>query len=327
MSTKVKVIFFVFAFALLGALIWMAYNTTPVEAGNHDPIYFTVEEGTGAYQIGENLEEQGIIKSALSFKIMTKVWGYGDKYKAGTYEFNKGMNLETIVDMLVNGETAGRTFTITEGQTIDKVADQLEAEGIINKKDFYYEVEHGKFDFDFMDQLPKGPTRFEGFLFPDTYSVPLDADAHTVINTMLKGFEQAMYANGLVEEIKQDGRSLYTIITEASIVQREAGSASEYANVASVIDNRLAIDMSCRWTASFPTSTKKTRSGPPTRTSRWIPTTILIRTRGCLPGPSARPAWTPSRASCIRLIRITCTSSPARRWTAPTSTPRPTRTS
>ncbi len=43
-----------------------------------------------------------------------------------------------------DGDTAGKTFQVIEGMTIDKVADQLEAEGIVTKADFYREVEEGE---------------------------------------------------------------------------------------------------------------------------------------------------------------------------------------
>lgn len=219
------------------------WGTKPVNPGDDTPIYVTIEEGSGTAAIAEALDEAGVIRDKTIFRLQSRHQGYDGQYKAGTYELNKTMNVFQIMDKMADGDMYGLTFTVIEGQTIDKVADQLAEEGVIDQKDFYYEVEHGTFDYDFMTLLPEGPTRLEGFLYPNTYTVEPHADAHDVIDAMLGSFDNSMRESGLYDEVAASDKDLYTVITEASIVQREAGKVEEMPRVASVIENRLSINM------------------------------------------------------------------------------------
>ena len=243
MKKKILIAVLAVLILMVGAGGVLISQTGAVDAENTETIYVAIEEGSYLSQIADTLEDAGVINSAGVFKIYAKIKGNAEQFKAGTYAFNKAMNMNEIMQAMVDGKTASRSFTVTEGQTIDKVAAQIEAEGVCDQAEFYKEVESGTFDYPFRDQLPEGPTRLEGFLYPDTYQLPLDVTAHEVVDMMLDAFDTTMVEDGIYEAVEADGRDLYTVITEASIVQREAGSVSEYGKVASVIDNRLAIDM------------------------------------------------------------------------------------
>ena len=76
-----------------------------------------------------------------------------------------------------------------------------------------------------------------GFLFPETYEFYTDATAEDVINKMLSKFE---------EEYKKTGGSyedISTIITKASMVEREAKLDEERSMIAGVLENRLNTGM------------------------------------------------------------------------------------
>ncbi len=238
---KAGIVILIIIIVFLGAMaITNVFLSQPVDEKNPQEITVVIDSGSGTGQIATLLKEKGLIKKDWFFKAKSKLKGYDGKYLAGTYIFTKSDSLDVIMRDLVEGNTAGQTFQIIEGQTIDKVADQLEDEGIVKKEDFYDQVEHGEFPYDFMEYLPEGPTRLEGFLFPDTYEVPLDATAYDVINVMLKGFE-----HHVVEKYgSQAGEaSFYETVVMASIIEREASKEEEKPKVASVIENRLAIDM------------------------------------------------------------------------------------
>lgn len=199
----------------------------PVDSGNKSEVLVRVRPGSGTAQIAATLKDKGLIKSEAVFRLKART--KAPRFQAGTYSVNRSMSSSEIVDLIASGRTAGKTFTITEGQPLYKIADQLDKAGIVKEKDFYREVKKGKFDYGFMKYLPSGETRLEGFLYPDTYTIPLDATAHEVIDMMLKRFN----------EVAGDKDDLYKTVIKASVIQKEAGNADEMRKVSSVIDNRI----------------------------------------------------------------------------------------
>ncbi len=230
----------ILALALVAGAVANAHFSGPVDEKDTTAITVTIQSGSGTGAIATQLKEQDLIKEEKFFRLKSKIKGYDGKYLAGTYQFQRADSMNKIMEDLVQGNTAGQTFQVIEGQTIDKVADQLDAEGIVTKDAFYDQVEHGEFDYPFMDYLPSGPTRLEGFLFPNTYTIPLDATAYEVIDVMLAGFEEHVMSQ-YPEQAQEE--AFYQTIIMASIIEREASKNEEKPLVGSVIENRLAIDM------------------------------------------------------------------------------------
>jgi UPF0755 protein len=232
----------VVAVIIIAAFAFMIIGGRPVDPGNDETVYVNIVDGSTSDQIAEQLEKQGLIRSATVFKIKAKMGGDDSKFKSGAYAINKGMTTNHIIYLIANGKTAGKTFRVTEGQAIYKMAKELEDQEICTQSEFLHEVEKGKFDYPFMKMLPKGANRLEGFLWPDTYSIPVNGGAHEAIDMMLKGFEDNVY-NKYKDEISNKKLDFYKTIVKASIIEREASFEEDKAKVSSVIDNRLAKDM------------------------------------------------------------------------------------
>ena len=111
--------------------------------------------------------------------------------------------------------------------------------GIGTKEEFEKALKK-KYDYKFLKNVVVSDEckyKLQGFLFPETYEFYTDATAEDVINKMLSKFE---------EEYKKTGGSyedISTIITKASMVEREAKLDSERNMIAGVLENRLDIDM------------------------------------------------------------------------------------
>lgn len=245
-GTGLRVLLIILAVLIVaagGLLVFNNQSMKAVDPSDDTAVIVEIPEGSYTASIAETLSDAGLIRNTMIFRIQSRLRGKDGSYVAGSYELNKAMTMTEIMDKIAAGDTTGLHFQVLEGQTIDKVADQLEEEGVIDREDFYYEVEHGEFDYPFMELLPEGPTRLEGFLYPNTYTLPLDATAHDVIDAMLKSFDDEMNKEGIYDKVEAAGTDLYTVIIKASIAQREAGSAEEMPNVVSVINNRITIGM------------------------------------------------------------------------------------
>ncbi|CAB4623021.1 unannotated protein [freshwater metagenome] len=85
--------------------------------------------------------------------------------------------------------------------------------------------------------IPAKAPSVEGFLFPATYEFDPTQDATSIIQTMVDEMNARLDALG-VEPSKR-----YSVVTFASLVQREAGSNTEdFAKIARVFQNRLDAD-------------------------------------------------------------------------------------
>lgn len=63
-------------------------------------VTFVVEEGMSNGAVAEKLEDRGIIRDALIFKIQNKLSHYKGAFQAGTYTLNTSMENEEIMAVL-----------------------------------------------------------------------------------------------------------------------------------------------------------------------------------------------------------------------------------
>ncbi|MFA5109059.1 MAG: endolytic transglycosylase MltG [Patescibacteria group bacterium] len=74
--------------------------------------------------------------------------------------------------------------------------------------------------FSFLVDKPKY-YGLEGYLFPDTYRIYADSTAEEVVEKMLDNFDKKL-TPAMRADIKKQGKTIYQIITMASIIEKEA---------------------------------------------------------------------------------------------------------
>jgi cell division protein YceG involved in septum cleavage len=87
-----------------------------------------------------------------------------------------------------------------------------------------------------------GAYGLEGFLFPATYELYAGAPASRLVAEQLTAFRRN-FGGGEVDRARKLGVTPYGLLTVASIVEREAGTAHDRPLVAAVIYNRLRAGM------------------------------------------------------------------------------------
>jgi conserved hypothetical protein, YceG family len=214
----------------------------PVDPGSKEYFSVTIPSGTGTADIADILKEKKLINNAGVFKLDTKSKGYDGKYKAGQYSLSPGMSMEEIMKILVSGKADTVRFTIPEGYDIKRIEEKLSKEGLINVEEFQKEIENGQFNYDFLANIPAGPNRLEGFLFPETYDIFKTANEHDIIDKMLYQFNK-VFTKEYYNRAKEMGMSVKDVITLASIIEREARVPEDRPVIASVFYNRLKIKM------------------------------------------------------------------------------------
>lgn len=203
-----------------------------------------INKGSSTKDIAELLENEGLISSDIMFRINAKTEKKDGKFQYGTYELNTSMSDEEIMEILLTqGEQKKDIkFTIPEGFTIEQMGKKLEEDGICSSKDFMVAVNEVNYDYDFIKDIPERNIKLQGYLFPNTYLVREGASATEVVSKMLDEFGN-IFTDEYKSRANQLGYNIDQIVTIASIIEREAKVAEERPLMASVIYNRLEIDM------------------------------------------------------------------------------------
>lgn len=221
-----------------GALFLTEYMDTTSSDG--ETIIIQIPEGSAGKSMAKILKENGLIRFEQTFLLRLRSSQYAGKLRSGSFELHKGMCIDDIIAELATGGMTReeKTITLPEGWSVEQMAQRFEDKGFFSAEEFLDEVNNGSFDYDFLKEIPKNNNikyRLQGFLFPSTYSFFADSTPHDVINIMLREFERQY--NAVSAQTNQ--RSLFEILTEASLIEREAKLDSERPTIAGVIENRL----------------------------------------------------------------------------------------
>lgn len=203
-----------------------------------EKIIVTIPENAGTAKIAQILHKDGLVNSKIFYRFMSKLRRVDGKYNFGKFKLSKNAGYEEIFETLtqfgVNTEAV--KVTIPEGSEIYKIADMLAEKGLIDKDKFYYLIDYGDFDYDFIKDIHERSNRLEGYLFPDTYEFVAD-DEYGIINEMLAQFDK-VYAK-YRDRAQEMGMTMDETVTLASIIEREALGDEDRKLVSSVFHNRL----------------------------------------------------------------------------------------
>lgn len=232
----------------------------PVDPNDSTPIVVTIPQGSGASTVAKILYEAGgedapgLIPHKAVFKIYVDFIGKSSRLQAGTYVLSRNMSIPDIVDTICRGMPPRKIIKlqITEGLTIEAMADKLVADGILASPDRFLSLcvngEAFVKDHPFISEIPDDPTgerqyKLEGFLFPDTYDIYEDATEETIIDKMLDRFEQ-IFGEVYTARAKELGMSMYEVVTLASVIEKEARVADDFYRVSAVFSNRMKANIS-----------------------------------------------------------------------------------
>lgn len=202
------------------------------------PVDIRIPEGATASEIGELLVDEGVIESALAWRITLYLEGGDDHIEAGNYQMFHGLSPKDALGLLSEGATVEFvTVTFPEGSWVRDFARIVGRNTHIDAADFLEALASGEVTSELM---PREVESFEGLLFPSTYQVIEDDTAVTIAQRIVDEMERQV-AGIDFSRIEEMGYSLYDAINVASMVEAEAKRDDERAKVASVIYNRLEV--------------------------------------------------------------------------------------
>ncbi len=188
----------------------------PVSDRGAEETQFSIRKGEGSRGIALNLEKAGLIRWAPMFRIYVLARGIAGDLKAGEYLLSPSMSIPEIADKFIKGEAIKINITIPEGFTVKQIEERLGLE------------------------LPGD--NLEGFLFPDTYQFSFGFSGEEAAKKMQDNFEKKM-TEDLREEIERQGKTIFEIVTMASLIEKEVRTLEDKKLVSGILWKRLAINM------------------------------------------------------------------------------------
>ncbi len=227
---------------LIGAYLDLIRNNDLRRSVSNDPTpqQFVVSPGESVSQIARNLQAAGLVRDGDLFRLYVRYYDLDVKINAGIFALRPNMNIPQIAQALQRGMAEELQVTIPEGKRLEEVAELLEQQLGISADEFIRLARRTNYSYPFLTGLPADAS-LEGFLFPDTYRLPVNPTALDVLLKMLDNYGQRVAP--LMEQADLQGRTPYQVLIIASIVEREAVLPQERPIIASVYLNRLKIGM------------------------------------------------------------------------------------
>ena len=239
-----------------GGLGFYLFGISAADPGNTEEVVITVESGSGALMVLEELDDAGLVKNKLCGKILVKVSGFND-IQANTYVFTKDMPLTKIFVAMEEGDPAylsNSKVTIIEGATIPQAAAEVaETTGASTDEilavwadQTYLKELIGKYWF-LTDEILNADILYplEGYLYPETYFVGEGATTENIkdlTERMLDKMDQELTPYKDDIENKMD-MTVHEFLSFASVVERESLFEEDRPMIAGVFLNRLAEGM------------------------------------------------------------------------------------
>lgn len=246
----------------LGRLLWVC-ATDVLAFGRQDrQVSVTIYESDTIDDITQKLYDAKLIRYPGLFKFYAKFAVDDGEIKPGMWDLNTMYDYHALVKMMAPTSTKEVVkVMIPEGYTCRQIFELLQDSKVCTMQDIAAYAANGELeDFWFLENVERGDKYcLEGFLFPDTYEFYKNDSPETVLNKMLRNFDNR-FSEELRDQIptlnekisnmmRRDGRGeeyianhqmdIRKILIVASMVEKETASAQEGYNIASVIYNRL----------------------------------------------------------------------------------------
>ncbi len=291
------------ASVLGGAAWWLTRQFAPV-ANEGDAVPLTIPAGASVKTIAEQLDEQSLIRSPLAFRLYVWSERVSGDLQAGEYLLSPTNSMPEIVRALTEGEALGRerTIRILEGWSNTEIGRSLEQEFGLFSAAAWAEVASATDSrtvvpdrsYTFLSDKPAAAT-LEGYLYPDTYRVFRDAAPADVIQKMLDNFDTRV-TQQIRDEIAAQGKTLFEVLTLASIIEREVQSDADMRMVADVFQKRLRDGIALQSDATVNYVTGKNELQPTFDDLAVASPYNTYQHRGLPPGPIGNPSVAAIRA-------------------------------
>lgn len=284
-----------------GAAAWLWYSIEqPYQGFAAEGVFVDLPHGASSRAVARVLKQNGVIRSAFAFEIYAR--RHPRRHlQAGEYFFNRAISGHDAFWQIADGRIYEQPFTVREGETIFDIAHDLEAEKLMTADDFLAAAQNPEL---IRDMAPRAKT-LEGFLFPATYFLPRHPTPTDVTAEMVHKFKEEWQRIAPPESQRdttglEHGRPVASVVTLASLVERETPRPEERPLVAGAFENRLRknIPLQCDPTVIYAMQDAGQYNGKLTGADLHFPSPYNTYVHaGLPPGPIGNPGEASLRAA------------------------------
>jgi UPF0755 protein len=232
----------VFFLALLAALAasaagwWWVHHPLRLPPANAT-LDLDIEPGTLPRGVAQAVKDAGVDVDPRLLYAWFRLSGEGQRIKAGSYELQRGITPERLLDKLARGEESLRAVTLVEGWNWRQVrqalahADQLRPDSAQLSDD------------DLMKLLGRPGLMPEGRFFPDTYTYSKGTSDVKLLQRALRAMDKRLAQAWAQRSPQSILKTPEEALILASIVEKETGKPADRTLVSCVFQNRLRVGM------------------------------------------------------------------------------------
>ena len=262
LSTAVWLAMILFIGVTLGRFMWVCAADVLAFGRADKEVVVEITEEDDMDAIIAQLQEKGLIRYPWLFQLYADLSHAEEDIELGSFTLNTNYDYHALVNELSSsGSRVEVTVQIPDGYNCRQIFKLLEEKGVASVASLEEFAASGELsNYWFLEDVERGDKYcLEGFLFPDTYNFYQGGGAEHAISKLLGGFnnkfnEDMQHAldalnKDLAATMRENGKSddyvvenmltVQELITVASLIEKEAASAKESPNIASVIYNRL----------------------------------------------------------------------------------------
>ena len=247
---------------IISAFLYIRGGLQPVDENSTETVELSIDEGYSAGDIGDILEEQGIVKNGTMFELYLRLNSISS-YQAGTYQMSPAMDFEQIARTLESGTVYQEVLyrvTVPEGYTLEEISTQLENNLPVSADDFMALMEDEEFIQELIAEYPDMLTDeilaedikypLEGYLYPATYDITTEEpDLKQLVRNMIDATQQnsySLFTSVPDYTIEYEGEPMeltfHQFLTFSSLIEEEATSLADRSRIASVFLNRMSVN-------------------------------------------------------------------------------------
>lgn len=216
-------------------VFFLFFSCSLYKTDNKEDVLFEVKRGESFSSVVKRLVDEKIISHPRVFRLQARLSGKSKNLKFGIYLIKKEEPYSSVINKFYAGKSHSINITIPEGYNIFDIANLLESKNLVKKEEFLKAIQ----DQELLDYagVPKGHS-LEGYLFPDSYSIPLNYSSKQIAKMMISRFKEIVNEE-VLKAIKKKNLTLNQVLTMASIIQKEARFEHEMPIISGVYHNRI----------------------------------------------------------------------------------------
>ncbi len=282
---------------------WFAFAQRPVSR-DANTVVVEIASGQSVRSIAQKLKDARIIRNAQVLTVYVFLHGVSGKLQAGTYKLSPSMNLPTIVQGIAFGKAISNEtiIQIPEGWNSEEIGSYLEKKGLFRAADWNAVISTTDIrsilpdaTFSILSDKP-ATANLEGYLFPDTYRVFRHSTPADIIGRMLAN-AQAKIGGELETTIRQQGKTVFEILTLSSIIEKEIKTEPDRRLAADVFYKRMQAGIALQADATLTFILHKTSAELTTDDLKFDSPYNTYINRGLPPGPISNPGLVSIRSA------------------------------